>query len=306
MEDSKNMFNVIYGEALNNVSHLEPWIGHFLTRKTETEILLNKFNFDENYIGLDIGCGNAFQSALLASLSKKIYAIDLAEENSSTASLGIIKAKDLISKLNIKNIDLVSCSAHSLPFKDDFFDFVFASSVLEHISDKRLALIEMRRVLKSSGYLILIVPTHMASIYAFPHALIYLFSRGISLIINRVKEPSCIIKRNNANIKILPLKRFIDNHPSFPLPQPHGEYPNIFLEFINQIPCSWERLIKKEGFKIINSFSINMLPWSLIEPISTRLLAAIYSSIKNFHLQKWHNQLSSYAGYLVCFIAGKK
>lgn len=45
-----------------------------------------------------------------------------------------------------------------LPFEDAHFDFVFAGEIIEHILDTRFFLMEIHRVLKSKGYLVLTTP----------------------------------------------------------------------------------------------------------------------------------------------------
>ena len=45
-----------------------------------------------------------------------------------------------------------------LPFKDETYDVIFASHVLEHIRDDRQAITEIRRILKPNGFAILPVP----------------------------------------------------------------------------------------------------------------------------------------------------
>lgn len=286
------MFDIIYDRAIREIPHLQPWQGHYLVRKTETEILAHRFNFDKSYIGLEIGCGNAFQSVLLASVSKKIFAIDLFKENGTTHSLGISKAQDLINRLNINNVTMISCSALSLPFTDNYFDFVFSSSALEHIEDRESALYEIRRVLKNNGYLILILPTHMPSIYAFPHVLLYILARALKLFnINKSKDSSTISLAD----------RFNKNHRSFPLPEPHGNYPNIFKELSQQFPNKWINLINKSRFKVVESFPTCLLPWLLIEPFSTDIGSRLYRSIKKIHMGAF--DCLSFLGYLNCFIA---
>ena len=51
------------------------------------------------------------------------------------------------------NVDL-----QELPFEDSTYDFVFASHVLEHISNDEKAISEVRRILKPNGVAILPVP----------------------------------------------------------------------------------------------------------------------------------------------------
>jgi SAM-dependent methyltransferase len=47
-----------------------------------------------------------------------------------------------------------------LPLEDDRFDLVIASHVLEHITDERAALREIRRILRPGGIAVLLVPLH--------------------------------------------------------------------------------------------------------------------------------------------------
>jgi SAM-dependent methyltransferase len=45
-----------------------------------------------------------------------------------------------------------------LPFENNYFDFVFAGEIIEHIFDSRFFLEEIHRVLKTNGYLVLSTP----------------------------------------------------------------------------------------------------------------------------------------------------
>jgi len=54
---------------------------------------------------------------------------------------------------DIEKIDMLSIS-----YPDEYFDFVIANHVLEHVSDDLVALSEIRRVLKVGGYAILQTP----------------------------------------------------------------------------------------------------------------------------------------------------
>jgi ubiquinone/menaquinone biosynthesis C-methylase UbiE len=77
---------------------------------------------------MELGCGNAFQSVLLASLFRELIATDLFNNN-DYHKIEIRQAKRLIYSLNAKNVRLISCSATDLPFTSSYFDFVFSSSV---------------------------------------------------------------------------------------------------------------------------------------------------------------------------------
>ncbi|MDF2454414.1 MAG: SAM-dependent methyltransferase [Cytophagaceae bacterium] len=52
----------------------------------------------------------------------------------------------------------VKMDVHAIPFPEDQFDVVFCNHVLEHVTDDRLAVREIRRVLKPGGFAILQSP----------------------------------------------------------------------------------------------------------------------------------------------------
>jgi len=301
MRDFTDRFDKIYKQALKEAMFLEPWQGHYLSRKVEAEILSHKFDFKPDYIGLEIGCGNAFQSILLASLTKRIFATDLCMENSCTHSLGINKAKALIDKLNIKNVTLVSCSGAGLPFSDNYFDFVFSSSALEHMDNKDIALKEMKRVLKPGGRLIAIVPNHMPSLYAFAHVYLYFLARIVRLFFKSGNK----FNKTGGSEQASLLARFRKNHPSFPMPEPHGSYRNVFHELFSQLPFNWERMFRKNGFAVKNSFGVCLFPWLLIEPFSTKACARIFSSTKVLNMKLSSLRPLKYASYLMGVVAVK-
>lgn len=282
MQNHLDKFRNIYQKALNKASDLEPWKGHFLARRIETEILTEQFNFEPDQIGLELGCGCAFQSALLASISCKIFATDLFRKNGITHSLGIERARDLVKRLNMDNLKIISCSATEIPFADNYFDFVFSSSVLEHIPERETALKEMQRVLKPQGRLIMIVPTHMPSIYAFLHVFLYIAARGLKLVFSGQQKTAAGSSNKEGNAKQSLFARFRKNHPSFPLPEPHGSYADVFEELRRQFPGSWKKLLSQCGFKITASFASCITPWLLIEPFSTQKAAQLYARSKNF------------------------
>ena len=80
--------------------------------------------------------------------------------------------------MNARGVDAVQGSGRSiivdldkekLPFDDATFDVVFSKSVIEHIGNTEFYLIEMRRVLKERGLLILLVPDWETQYRIFYH-----------------------------------------------------------------------------------------------------------------------------------------
>jgi ubiquinone/menaquinone biosynthesis C-methylase UbiE len=71
-------------------------------------------------------------------------------------------------------------SAENIPFLDSSFDVVYSSHVLEHVENEKTAILEMARVLKSDGRLIIGMPTaSMAWLAFFSH---FLFTTHINFL----------------------------------------------------------------------------------------------------------------------------
>jgi len=297
----------IYKKALSDAYSVQTWPGHFLAKKVETEISL-KYILKEKvkkYSCLEVGCGNAFQSFLLAEFAGKFIATDLFTENNLSHTVGMGKAMGLSKALNKKNVAFVSCSSTILPFEDNSFDFVFSSSALEHIEDKSAALKEIKRVLKPGGYAIIIVPTHMPSLYAFIHVYLYFIARVGNILLHKHNGLPQDQEKSVTNKHSL-FSRFAKNHPSFPVPEPHGSYNNVFDELFFQMPFNWKRFLRKNGFKIEDSFAICLFPWLLIEPFSTLAAARIYSVTKNINIKLSSINALQYISYLIGMVAIKE
>ncbi|PCJ62564.1 MAG: hypothetical protein COA79_03365 [Planctomycetota bacterium] len=64
-----------------------------------------------------------------------------------------------------------------LPYEDSFFDTIYLGQVLEHLGNPNIALLEIKRVLKSDGIFIMDIPNP----YSLARILKYLFKRKESL-----------------------------------------------------------------------------------------------------------------------------
>lgn len=98
---------------------------------------------------LDVGCGDGLVAKVLLSKrnEKFDWGIDLSEREVKKAQkLRIYK------KCKVANV-------YNLPFKDRSFSTVFSNSVIEHIPNLDQALIEMSRVTKKGGRIIITVPS---------------------------------------------------------------------------------------------------------------------------------------------------
>ncbi|NYZ75475.1 class I SAM-dependent methyltransferase [Candidatus Micrarchaeota archaeon] len=96
---------------------------------------------------LDAGCGDGVMTRYLTSIrGAKITGLDYNE-------LRLKRARKLLPAVRFVKGDLLK-----MPFKTNSFDVVFLHHVLEHIKEDEKVLREIRRILRSGGYLLLGVP----------------------------------------------------------------------------------------------------------------------------------------------------
>lgn len=94
----------------------------------------------------DVGAGTGYLSAGLAPLVHKVWALDGSAEMLEQARRNLA---------DFENIEYRIAEAYALPLPDASVDAVFANMYLHHIPDPSAALIEMVRILRPGGRLIL-------------------------------------------------------------------------------------------------------------------------------------------------------
>lgn len=94
---------------------------------------------------LDLGCGDGKICQLFKSIGFDVYGVDVSKEN--------IKK---VNKLGV--FGLAANIEKGLPYGDNFFDYVFAGEVIEHLIDSRTFFYEVNRVLKKNGFLLITTP----------------------------------------------------------------------------------------------------------------------------------------------------
>ena len=119
----------------------------YLTRSLQ--FLQNWLAVSETDEILDVGCGTG------------LFAEVLAQKNATQTVTGIdISAKMLKVAQNkllaYPNINFYQASANHLPFSDQRFDIVICVSTFHYFDEPRTALLEMRRVLKPQGKIIIL------------------------------------------------------------------------------------------------------------------------------------------------------
>ena len=94
---------------------------------------------------LDVGCGTGLNASVLNEMGHKVTGVDL-------SPVAIEKFKNLGFEGHVCDI------AAGLPFDAARFDLIYASEVIEHVSDTELFMAELARVLKPGGRLMLSTP----------------------------------------------------------------------------------------------------------------------------------------------------
>ena len=99
---------------------------------------------------LDLGCGVAYVSALLAKEGVSILGIDI-------SSNAIKQSRDLFKKEKLKG-DFIQGDLLNLSLSDNDVSFIYSCMSLEYVKDTQKAIDEAYRVLKPKGLMIAIVP----------------------------------------------------------------------------------------------------------------------------------------------------
>ncbi len=116
----------------------------FVARRDIIKKIVKKY--DSHIKILEIGCsGGQLISILKKARYENIFGLDISDE-----------AIKLCKRNGTKNV--VQMKGSELGFKDNEFDLIIASDVLEHINDDSKAISEWKRVLKKAGNIITFVP----------------------------------------------------------------------------------------------------------------------------------------------------
>ncbi|MFQ5638473.1 MAG: methyltransferase domain-containing protein [bacterium] len=199
-------------------------------RKAEVDQLHTWFKPDMRV--LEIGGGSGFQASMLSSYGCKIFSIDLPNRHVCDKSYFPVGEYD----------------GKNIPFKKDSFDMVFSSNVLEHIRDLKPIFKELKRVLKSDGIAIHVLPS---STWRFWTTIAHYFYLPQYILGKRIKYSNSINRPVvDGLIKgysfLYLIKRAL-------LPGPHGEHPSAVSELYYFRKSRWQKLFNRNGFEVFNT-----------------------------------------------------
>lgn len=125
---------------------------HYIERRIEAE------NVPRGAKVLDVGCGPGELVLSLAKRGYDIWAVDISPAMVEKARMLLqANCRQLSDRISVGDVE-------DLTFEDNFFDVVVAAGVIEYQRDDEKSLLEMKRVVKPGGYIILNVTNKYAYI----------------------------------------------------------------------------------------------------------------------------------------------
>ena len=107
--------------------------------------------FGENV--LEVGFGNGLQVAVFAQKGAKVSGVEV-EPILYDIALGNLAERNVIADLRLYD-------GIKMPFEDNFFDYIYTTSVFEHVSDLPNVLNEIQRILKPEGKVYVSFPNRL-------------------------------------------------------------------------------------------------------------------------------------------------
>lgn len=115
--------------------------------KRRARRILEEFGLKDKDEILEVGCGNGYYLSLLNRLKKSVKLTGIDNDTSALRDAKIF--------INDKRVKIILSSAEALPFKNNSFDKVIMSEVIEHVNNEKKTLQEIYRVLRKDGTLVL-------------------------------------------------------------------------------------------------------------------------------------------------------
>ena len=109
---------------------------------------------------LEIGCGVGTM-LVVARTKYNINAYGIEPSKDEFSPFNLI-SKELIKEYKLPENIIVEGFAEELPFKDESFDLIYSTNVLEHVQNPEKVLKESIRVLKTGGFLQFVIPNYFS------------------------------------------------------------------------------------------------------------------------------------------------
>ncbi len=180
---------------------------------------------------LEIGGGNGFQAALIASWGHPVESIDVAPPNRDASR---------------QYYSVARYDGEHIPYPDGAFDLVFSSNVLEHVKRLPGLLAETRRVLSADGLGVHIVPSASWRFWTSGAHYVHVIRRVLSL-----RGPSGEDVGRHGAGGTRPARGPLAVLRRALLDGPHGEFPSALHELIHYRRRQWARLFAEQRFTVV-------------------------------------------------------
>ena len=240
----------------------------------------------------DLGCGTGQFSGLLASKNREVVGVDF-------SSASINKAQALKNKFNLQNLNFTQADLLSPCFKQNTFDYVFCCGVLHHTGNPYRGFVELVRITKPNGFIIIGLYNHFGRIALRFKKLIMRFPSPLRKLIK-----ASMIKRQLSSDDSDPSK--IESWYADQYQHPHESLHSIKevlrwfddnnIEYVNSFP-------PVELFKTIKNEKYDRFQ---ADPFKSNRIGAWSRNNFCYFLKelKWIIDLSGYGGYFL--VIGKK
>ena len=149
----------LYGKAYFDRMDALSWKRKRRALGTYEKQLLQLLNVSMNDKILDVGCGTGWHIFHYGHRCRFVVGIDISREGLKRAS------RRLKSLKKHSNVQFVRGSVEKLPFRKGSFNKVLCVSLIEHVEQPKLSLLETHRVLVKNGLIVIGTPNRLDPLY---------------------------------------------------------------------------------------------------------------------------------------------
>ncbi len=219
-------------------------------RRREIEMIFSNCPEQIFSKALELGAGDGFQSVLISKYATKLISTDYNEKR--------------LKKKNTQSIEYQICDAEEIKnsFKQQEFDLVFSSNLLEHLPNPEKTLQAIHTLLKDDGITIHIMPSPFLTlcyvVFYFPNRIIHLletfFQQGslkksVFTLFQKRNKPQVSSQESGNNLKSQrPQRSFIHR---LLIPAPHGVSASNFDELSAFSKRRWQKEFEQSDLELI-------------------------------------------------------
>lgn len=191
---------------------------------------------------LDAGCGTGLSSSLLSRGRKQVVGMDLSE----------LFLKHGRPEEQNGNFSLVAGDILSLPFQENSFDLVGSYLVVEFLPDVERGLLEMVRVLRKGGILVMVAPNQLSPIWPFRDFLGMIFGGPPRPVWCETPQTALKVLWRNLYLSI---QKMLEREPRFLYREPDLTCQKVVGRDSDAVyvanPIDLVRFLKPRGFRIL-------------------------------------------------------